>query len=98
MVDALLRGHSTVKAGARLGLSQSAVSAALRRLRAALSDNLFFRRCQRLEPTQNALSLKALLRKALGRVEILIQGPAALDPLTSRADFRISAGVSLPSC
>lgn len=90
VLDALLHEHSTVKAGARLGLSQPAVSAALGRLRAALGDDLFFRRGQGLEPTQYALSLKAPLREALDRVEILIQGPAAFDPATSRADFRIS--------
>jgi DNA-binding transcriptional LysR family regulator len=90
VLDALLQEHSTVKAGARLGLSQPAVSAALRRLRAALGEELFFRRGQGIEPTQYALSLKAPLRETLDRVEILIRGPAAFDPATSLADFRIS--------
>tara|TARA_R110002012_G_scaffold258598_10_gene439447 strand:+ start:37615 stop:37845 length:231 start_codon:yes stop_codon:yes gene_type:complete len=40
VLDALLREGSTVKAGARIGLSQPAVSAALGRLRSGLGDEL----------------------------------------------------------
>lgn len=64
MLDALLRAHSRVRAGERLGLSQPAVSAALGRLRAALGDELFFRRGQGLEATLFALSLQGLARNA----------------------------------
>ncbi len=90
VLDALLQDHSTVRAGARLGLSQPAVSAALGRLRTALGDDLFFRRGQGLEPTHFALSLQADLREALDRIETLIQGADDFDPATSNARFRIS--------
>jgi len=90
VLDALLHDPSTVRAGERLGLSQPAVSAALGRLRAALGDDLFFRRGRLLEPTEYALSLKDDLRQTLERIETLIQGPNLFDPATSDADFRIS--------
>lgn len=90
VLNALLEDASTVRAGERLGLSQPAVSAALARLRAALGDELFFRRGKGLEPTQYALTLKDDLAQILERVENLIQGPDTFDPNTSDASFRIS--------
>lgn len=90
VLDTLLREHSTVRAGERLGLSQPAVSAALGRLRAALGDELFFRRGQGLEPTEFAMSLEAPLRDALDRIETLLSSRDAFDPKTSDASFRIS--------
>jgi DNA-binding transcriptional LysR family regulator len=90
VLNALLQEHSTVRAGERLGLSQPAVSAALARLRAALGDELFFRRGQGLEATQYALSLEAELAVILDRIEALIQPAGAFDPSVSDVGFRIS--------
>ena len=90
VLDALLETHSTVRAGERLGLSQPAVSAALGRLRAALGDDLFFRRGKALEPTHFALTLQDDLEQILERIESLIRGPDQFDPSTSNAGFRIS--------
>jgi len=90
VLDALLRETSTVRAGERLGLSQPAVSAALGRLRAALGDELFFRRGQGLEPTAYALSLEAPLREVLDLTETLLRGADRFDPLTNTDRFRIS--------
>ena len=90
VLAALLHDPSTVRAGERLGLSQPAVSAALGRLRAALGDDLFFRRGRLLEPTVYALSLKDELRQTLERIETLIQGPNLFDPATADVGFRIS--------
>ena len=90
VLDALLREGSTVRAGERLGLSQPAVSAALGRLRAALGDELFFRRGQGLEATQFARSLEGPLRETLDRIETLLSPPEAFDPATADARFTIS--------
>ena len=90
VLDALLSENSTVRAGERVGLSQPAVSAALGRLRAALNDELFFRRGQGLEPTQYARSLQVPLREVLNGIEALIREPGAFAPETSTASFRIS--------
>ncbi|OIQ28399.1 MAG: LysR family transcriptional regulator [Alphaproteobacteria bacterium MedPE-SWcel] len=90
VLDALLIEHSTVKAGARLGLSQPAVSGALKRLRLSLGDELFFRSGQKLEATEYALSLKEPLQDILSRVEALIRPQDAFDPATAEHSFRIS--------
>ncbi len=90
VLNALLLDKSTVKAGDRLGLSQPAVSAALGRLRAALGDQLFFRRGKGMEPTQYALSLEAPLRQILEQTEALIRDREDFDPSRSADRFRIS--------
>lgn len=90
VLDALLIEHSTVRAGARLGLSQPAVSGALKRLRLSLGDELFFRSGQKLEATEFALSLKEPLQDILSHVEALIRPKDAFDPATAEYSFRIS--------
>ena len=90
VLDALLDEQSTVKAGARLGLSQPAVSGALKRLRRSLGDELFFRSGQKLEATEFALSLKAPLKHILSDVEALIGPRDAFAPATAEHSFRIS--------
>ena len=90
VLDALLIEHSTVRAAARLGLSQPAVSGALKRLRLSLGDELFFRSGQSLEATAFALALKEPLQDILSRVEALIRPQDAFDPATAERSFRIS--------
>lgn len=90
VLDALLREGSTVRAGARIGLSQPAVSAALGRLRAALGDPLFVRHGQRLVPTDFARSLELPLHETLDRIEALLAGPGLFDPRRASDSFRLS--------
>lgn len=90
VLDALLREGSTVKAGARIGLSQPAVSAALGRLRTGLGDDLFFRNGQRLEPTDYARSLELPLRDILNDIERALKSPKAFVPETAEQNFKIS--------
>jgi DNA-binding transcriptional LysR family regulator len=81
---------NTVRAGSRIGLSQPAVSNALRRLRHALGAELFVRQGQALVPTDFAQSLAAPLRQELDRVEALLVGPGAFDPGRAELTFRIA--------
>ncbi len=90
VLDALLREGSTVRAGARIGLSQPAVSSALGRLRYALGDELFVRRGSGLEPTDFARSLAIPLRETLDRLEGLLEGPGTFDPQGSDAAFKLA--------
>ncbi len=90
VLDALLAEPSTVRAGARIGLSQPAVSAALGRLRAAFDDELFFRRGQGLAPTDFALALRDPVREVLERVERMLTAPAAFDARAAETRFVIS--------
>lgn len=90
VLDALLRDASTVRAGERIGLSQPAVSAALKRLRLAFDDPLFVRHGQRLVPTEYARSLEMPVRDLLDRTDVLIRGPEAFDPATTTRRFHLS--------
>jgi DNA-binding transcriptional LysR family regulator len=88
VLDALLAEGSTTRAGARVGLSQPAVSAALGRLRSALGDPLFVRQGQGLIATDFALALVTPLRELLERTETLLTAPI-FDPATARQTFRL---------
>ena len=90
VLDALLREGSTVKAGARIGLSQPAVSAALGRLRSGLGDELFFRNGQGLEPTDYARSLELPLREIFSDIEEILESPKPFIPDTAQQNFKIS--------
>lgn len=91
VLDAVLREGSTVQAGKRLNMSQSAVSGALARLRHALGDELFVRHGNRLVPTDYASSLELPLREELDRLSVLFSPPSTFDPATAEGMFRITA-------
>ncbi|SMY09183.1 LysR family transcriptional regulator [Flavimaricola marinus] len=90
VLDAMLREGTTTAAGARIGLSQPAVSAALSRLRGQLNDPLFVREGQRLAPTHFALSLQGPLQEALALIDAVLDGPAEFDPAKAQMTFRMS--------
>lgn len=90
VLDALLTERSTVAAAQKLGLSQSAVSAALSRLRHALGDPLFVRHGRGLEPTDFAAGLHVPLGRLLEETENLLSGPGQFDPAQASQEFRIS--------
>ena len=87
--DALLEEQNTTRAGERLGLSQSAVSHALGKLRRALGDELFIRGPQGMHPTPRAMELAEPLRAALAQITTALSQPR-FDPATSRASFVIA--------
>lgn len=72
--EAVLRERNVTKAGARLGLSQPAMSHALNRLRWMLKDQLFIRTPDGMVPTPRAEQLADPVRRALGELQ------SALDP------------------
>jgi DNA-binding transcriptional LysR family regulator len=87
--DALMRDRNVTRAGARIGLSQPAVSAALARLRHALDDELFVRAQGGMVPTPRALALAEPIRAALDRVAEAVAKGRAFDPASSRAVFTL---------
>lgn len=89
--DALLEEKSVTRAGARLGLSQSAVSHALNRLRYALDDELFQRDSQGMTPTPRAMEIGPRLHAALNSLQAAVT-PADFDPGASERRFAIAAG------
>ncbi|SPF81158.1 LysR family transcriptional regulator [Pseudoprimorskyibacter insulae] len=90
ILDAVLATGSTTEAANRVGLSQPAVSAALSRLRHALDDPILVRQGRRMVPTDYATALHGPLRRVLDETEAMLTGPAAFDPKTAKATFKIS--------
>lgn len=88
--DALMAEGGATRAGERLGLSQSAVSHALGRLRQSLNDELFVRGPSGLQPTPRALEIGASVREAMKLLEGAVAGPR-FDPATSDRRFNVVA-------
>jgi DNA-binding transcriptional LysR family regulator len=82
-LDALLAERSVSGAGRRIGLSQSAMSAALARLRIVFRDPLLVRSGRNLVLTQRAEELIIPVREILSRVEQTISEGPQFDPLTA---------------
>jgi DNA-binding transcriptional LysR family regulator len=90
VLDALLTERSVSRAGARLGLSQPAVSNALAQLRALLKDPLLVRKSGGMAPTERALALAGPLRAALLGLEQGLDPPGAFDPAAATRAFTIA--------
>jgi DNA-binding transcriptional LysR family regulator len=88
--DALISERSVTRAGARIGRTQPAMSAALRRLRALFDDELFVGSPEGLEPTPRALELAEPLGEALAQIQRTLDFTQRFDPKTSTASFRLA--------
>lgn len=73
-----------------LGLSQPAVSGALKRLRAALGDELFVRTPRGMQPTPLAEELAEPVASAIATLRGALKRPAHFDPASARRTFRLS--------
>lgn len=71
--DAIMSERSLTKAGHRLGMTQSAVSHSLARLREVTGDTLFERTGRGVRPTQRALSMSGDVREALDRLRATLR-------------------------
>ena len=96
MLEALVAERSVSGAALRLGLTQSAVSHALRRLRETFNDELFVRSSKGMEPTPRAIEMADATRSALEKIGSAIDRSATFDPATAVRSFnlRISEYVS----
>ncbi|MGZ5846434.1 MAG: LysR family transcriptional regulator [Ramlibacter sp.] len=90
-LDALLAEAHVTRAAARLGLSQPALSAQLRQLRAAFGDPLLVPSPRGMALTARAEALRAPLRELLAGVHHLLASSRTFDPLSARQRFRIAA-------
>ena len=70
-----------------LGITQPAVSNALRRLRLRLDDELFLRTPRGMEPTPFAQRLAGPVADALGTLQVALRQRATFDPATSTRTF-----------
>ncbi|MEX0277271.1 MAG: LysR family transcriptional regulator [Ruegeria sp.] len=85
----ILEESSVSKAADRLGVTQSAISHTLGKLRQVLGDPLFVRSGQGLTPTERALSLKDPAQSVLDGMRALTEG-RPFDPQSEQMDFQIA--------
>ena len=90
-LDALLAERSVTRAAARIGISQSAMSHTLGRLRTTFSDELLTRATVGMRPTPRALALIEPMQAALTHIQEITASPAAFDP--AKADVTFSLGI-----
>lgn len=86
----LLRERSVSAAATSLGLTQPALSNALRRLREQLDDPLFVRTPAGMEPTPYTLSIAAPVEEALSLVGQALLRPRGFDAATSRREMTLA--------
>jgi DNA-binding transcriptional LysR family regulator len=91
VLHALLAERSVSRAAKRLGLSQSATSHALARLRDLLGDPLLVRSKDGLVPTPRALALEESVERAIRSLEGTFLVRPSFDPETARRRFVIAA-------
>ena len=89
--EVLLEERNVTRAAQRLNVTQSAMSASLKRLRESFQDELLVLHGKKMIPTQHALNLAPEVSSALMRLKSLIATSTRFDPATSRRRFRISA-------
>jgi DNA-binding transcriptional LysR family regulator len=89
--DALMAEKSVTAAAARIGLSQPAMSNALRRLRDLFNDPLLVRTTSGMRPTARAAALAAPIRQALLQVQSTLQPPQPFVPARSHQTFTVAA-------
>jgi DNA-binding transcriptional LysR family regulator len=86
----MLLDRSASVAAERLGMSQPAVSNALRRLRELLNDELFVRTAKGMEPTPYALHLAEPVVYALNALQTALSRKESFDPLSSERTFNLA--------
>jgi DNA-binding transcriptional LysR family regulator len=89
--DALIEERSVTRAGERLGLSQSAISHALNRLRYVLQDELFVRVADGMRPTTRAAEIAPRLREGLLQLQLAL-APTEFVPEQTERRFTITCG------
>lgn len=87
----LLRHRKAAQVAADLGLTQSGISQALKRLRDIFGDELFLRRPQGMEPTAIALSLEAPITAAVESLREALGGARPFIPAAAHGVIRLAA-------
>ncbi|WP_134852906.1 LysR family transcriptional regulator [Roseibium alexandrii] len=87
----LLKHRKAMDVAHELGLTQSAISQALKRLREVFGDELFLRRPHGMEPTATALALQAPIANAVETLRQALGVARAFDPRTATGQVRLAA-------
>lgn len=86
-----MRHRKATAVAAEMGLTQPAVSHALKRLRILFDDPLFLRRAHGLEPTALARELEPKIRRIVRLISETLEGTEEFDPGSASTDLRIGA-------
>jgi len=87
---AIYEKRTLTSAAADIGLSQPALSHALKRLRLTFEDELFVRQGNAYSPTRKAESIAEPVTRALDALSQTLTQPYRFDPDTSRRSFRLA--------
>ncbi len=90
-LDVLLEERNVTRAAARLGLTQSAMSHKLKRLRALLDDPVLVAGSSGLVETERARRLGISLRRGLEEIRAALHTAETFDPATSRRTFTVAS-------
>jgi len=86
---AMLEHRNVTRAGEAIGLSQPAMSSALRRLRLLFEDPLFIRAGLEMKPTPRALQLSTAVRQVIQTVQSEILQPTRFEARSSTRTFTV---------
>jgi LysR family transcriptional regulator, nod-box dependent transcriptional activator len=89
--EVLIEERSVTRAARRLHVTQSAMSASLRRLRDSFGDAILAQHGKVMVPTPHALALAPQVSTALATLRRLIEPSGGFDPATATRVFRIAA-------
>lgn len=89
-LDALLVTRSVTQAAARVGITQSAMSHALQRLRRVTGDELLVRASNGMVATARAEALGPPVRQALEEIERALSPNLPFDPETAQRTFTVA--------
>jgi LysR family transcriptional activator of mexEF-oprN operon len=89
-LSALLAHGSVTKAAVEVGISQSAMSYNLARLRKAMDDELFTRDAGGLVMTPYARKLLEPLSRVMSDIDLLVTRAVAFDPATTERTFTVA--------
>jgi len=87
--DALIAERNVTRAAHRLGLSQPAMSNALRRLRSLLKDELLVRTAVGMQPTPRALAVADATRQVLRQVTAMLEDDVTFAAGTTARRFSL---------
>lgn len=96
--DAIIAERSITRAAQKVGISQSAMSHALGRLRQTFKDDLVRRTSRGMEPTARALKIAGSVQAALKQIETAVEEQVHFDPRTSTRVFNIRVSDYLVGC
>lgn len=85
--DMIMTEGSLTRAGEQLGMTQSAVSHCLRRLRAITGDGLFERSRNGVAPTERARRMAPEIKLAMDQLRSALNRRARFDPITDQRTF-----------